>query len=372
MKKAVLLILLGATTLIAQSTNTPNIGLQIPPTGSDDWNLPLDYNFVALDSYLGNQTPLPNGLTTTFYNATVGFKINGSYGTNGYVLTSTGTGTHWAPPGGSGGLTCSALTPGVYPIATGDATCADGTIDYGSTTPDVLTIKSGDEESTIQLINGGSIVDTIQDSGNYELLDSNNLHILDYNNLNSSALTLGVPLYAPQGINVNGLVINYTPGAYQIHGTVNGNFLDIASVYGINISASNSSNVQIFTTGGGSISLDSNSGSVYAGSPTGLSIGTSNDMSGASIGNIRIAATNTPPMSTSGFVDITGPASTAGYGLVLPSAQGMGPLSNNGSGQLSFELLTAPSGSCTPSGLWVFSQDGHATFCNAGTWQTKI
>ncbi len=33
---------------------------------------------------------------------------------------------------------------------------------------------------------------------------------------------------------------------------------------------------------------------------------------------------------------------------------------------------TAPSGSCSTNGAWEFSQDGHATFCSAGTWVTKI
>jgi len=33
---------------------------------------------------------------------------------------------------------------------------------------------------------------------------------------------------------------------------------------------------------------------------------------------------------------------------------------------------TAPSGACAPNGAWVFSQDGHATFCSSGTWSTKI
>lgn len=35
---------------------------------------------------------------------------------------------------------------------------------------------------------------------------------------------------------------------------------------------------------------------------------------------------------------------------------------------------TAPSGSCPTGGLWVFSKDGHATFCpsSGGTWTTKI
>jgi hypothetical protein len=33
---------------------------------------------------------------------------------------------------------------------------------------------------------------------------------------------------------------------------------------------------------------------------------------------------------------------------------------------------TAPSGSCAANGAWVFSQDGHATFCASGIWTTKI
>jgi hypothetical protein len=32
----------------------------------------------------------------------------------------------------------------------------------------------------------------------------------------------------------------------------------------------------------------------------------------------------------------------------------------------------APSGACSTNGLWVFSQDGHATVCLGGTWTTKI
>jgi hypothetical protein len=33
---------------------------------------------------------------------------------------------------------------------------------------------------------------------------------------------------------------------------------------------------------------------------------------------------------------------------------------------------TAPSGTCTTIGIWMFTQDGHATFCNGTTWVTKI
>lgn len=37
-------------------------------------------------------------------------------------------------------------------------------------------------------------------------------------------------------------------------------------------------------------------------------------------------------------------------------------------------VATAPSGTCSVAGAWVFSQDGHATFCPSagGTWTTKI
>jgi hypothetical protein len=34
--------------------------------------------------------------------------------------------------------------------------------------------------------------------------------------------------------------------------------------------------------------------------------------------------------------------------------------------------LTAPAGPCTTKGAWVFSQEGHATYCNGSVWVTKI
>jgi hypothetical protein len=37
-----------------------------------------------------------------------------------------------------------------------------------------------------------------------------------------------------------------------------------------------------------------------------------------------------------------------------------------------FGPSTAPTGSCSANGEWVFSQDGHATLCSSGTWVTKI
>jgi hypothetical protein len=47
------------------------------------------------------------------------------------------------------------------------------------------------------------------------------------------------------------------------------------------------------------------------------------------------------------------------FGLPLTAPEYLGP-------------ATAPTGSCSTNGAWVFSQDGHATFCASGTWVTKI
>jgi hypothetical protein len=69
--------------------------------------------------------------------------------------------------------------------------------------------------------------------------------------------------------------------------------------------------------------------------------------------NMTLALTHSGGGSGTVTLDLT--AATAGVKL----ASVIGP-------------ATAPSGACTVTGAWVFSQDGHATFCSAGTWVTKI
>jgi hypothetical protein len=56
-------------------------------------------------------------------------------------------------------------------------------------------------------------------------------------------------------------------------------------------------------------------------------------------------------------------------GAIVPSVSGSAIYPTT---QSIFGPATAPSGSCSPSGVWVFSQDGHATACISGTWTTKI
>ena len=73
--------------------------------------------------------------------------------------------------------------------------------------------------------------------------------------------------------------------------------------------------------------------------------------------------------------------SNANGGATLPAATGLFNVGTTNqfyvtsAGNVSAPLYTgpatAPSGSCSVVG-WVFSQDGHATFCNGSTWVTKI
>lgn len=46
------------------STSTPNIGLLVPATGSNNWYIPCDYNFNKLDQILGGEIAITNLLVT--------------------------------------------------------------------------------------------------------------------------------------------------------------------------------------------------------------------------------------------------------------------------------------------------------------------
>lgn len=60
MKKLTLLLLLLVASLgRGQNQNTPNIGLQLPPFGSNNWNVPLNYNFTQLDLMLSGNLTIP-------------------------------------------------------------------------------------------------------------------------------------------------------------------------------------------------------------------------------------------------------------------------------------------------------------------------
>jgi hypothetical protein len=56
----------------------------------------------------------------------------------------------------------------------------------------------------------------------------------------------------------------------------------------------------------------------------------------------------------------------------LDDGNGNAAVSGSFTSQAYVGPASAPSGSCPVNGQWVFSQDGHATFCAAGSWVTKI
>jgi hypothetical protein len=63
---------------------------------------------------------------------------------------------------------------------------------------------------------------------------------------------------------------------------------------------------------------------------------------------------------------------TAGLNIDAAATGAPVSLSTQDTLRLSVGYATAPSGACTVNGLWILSEDGHATFCASGTWVTKI
>jgi hypothetical protein len=61
-----LLTLFLSLVSFGQVQNTPNIGLQLPPFGSNNWNVPLNYNFTQLDLFLSGNLTLP-GISISGY-----------------------------------------------------------------------------------------------------------------------------------------------------------------------------------------------------------------------------------------------------------------------------------------------------------------
>jgi hypothetical protein len=94
---------------------------------------------------------------------------------------------------------------------------------------------------------------------------------------------------------------------------------------------------------------------------------------GGEVGGVGVGYGPTAGILPPGLSTPTGiPASFGCTGSTTSTCPG----TVDGNGNASFPTYTgpatAPSGPCSTSGVWVFSQDGHATFCAAGTWTTKI
>ncbi len=106
-------LLLCVSTSSAQTTPTPNIGLEIPSNGSTNWNLPLNFNFNLLDQLLGGKlqpggfglAPAPVfGTGAPTLACTVGVNQGQEYFDTaaGFALYVCNAGV-WNAAGGSGG-----------------------------------------------------------------------------------------------------------------------------------------------------------------------------------------------------------------------------------------------------------------------------
>jgi hypothetical protein len=104
-----------------QVQNTPNIGLQLPPFGSTQWNVPLNYNFTQLDLMLSGNVTLPGisisgyanmpGLTTwtkttSYSTGSVVFYQGVAYASlvNGNLNNTPANGSFWTNAIGVGGV----------------------------------------------------------------------------------------------------------------------------------------------------------------------------------------------------------------------------------------------------------------------------
>ncbi len=72
----ILCVLIFVESGLAQTTSTPNVGLQIPNSGSTNWNLPLNYNFNKIDQLFGGAAIVPN------------FTVSGTINTSNEVISS--------------------------------------------------------------------------------------------------------------------------------------------------------------------------------------------------------------------------------------------------------------------------------------------
>ena len=111
MKKIFLALFLCVSAISAQ-TPTPNIGLQIPATGSNNWYIPLNYNFTKLDLLLGGVSPVPQfRITGNLYVGGV-VQAAGFVGLSGAFATTPGAAQGAVPyfSGSGTGTTISGVT----------------------------------------------------------------------------------------------------------------------------------------------------------------------------------------------------------------------------------------------------------------------
>jgi len=240
MKRISALFFLLASAAWAQVTYTPNVGLQIPATGSANWDQPLNFNFNRLDQLFGGNVIPPGSkvmLTPVFGSGAPAMACVVSLEGNLYFDTSSLPWNQyvchsltWHQAGGGGGGTFPAAG---IPKSTGGGWGPSYNI-HGNSTYVQLSDNTGTSGHVPTYDANGNLKDTYTPHGNGTFIQASDntgtaTHLAAFDA--SGNLTDGGP-----GTNV----VTYTPAWNSLSNYVVGNLVTYSGMSFINILPVNS------------------------------------------------------------------------------------------------------------------------------------
>ena len=160
---------------------------------------------------------------------------------NNELYVSAGNGWQELGAGGGGGGNLSGtLTAGKYPVASGANTLVDGTIDYGVTTPDGITIANAGSGGIAINDSGGGGIDVEATSGPL-ILNGGDVNIA------SSGNDTGISIVGDVAVSVS--TTGTTGGIELANNGTGGTQITDSGGGGINISETAAGGVFVYTTG---------------------------------------------------------------------------------------------------------------------------
>jgi hypothetical protein len=332
----------GTAPVVSSGGTTPAISMPAATAATDGYLAHTDWNtFNGKQSALGF-TPAHSG-TNTDITSLSGLTIALSVaqgGTGDQTLTS-GSALIGA---GTGAVTFQALAGTGAGLTTGPTSATSGNLTNFTGTGGQIA-DSGIAASNVPLLNAGNIFAAAQ-------------------TININATSAPAP---PTGTTLNLSGVNGTTNNFEMWAFGGSPTFRMRRSQGTNASPT------AVTSGNslGSLNIGGYDGSAWSSGQANINGVALNNWS-TSDHSTYLSFITTPSGSTTGAegarLEPSGGLSvgTATFNAADP---GLGIISSQ-NGYIG--AATAPSGSCSPNGVWVLSQDGHATFCASGTWVTKI
>jgi hypothetical protein len=277
MFKRLLLIFAFIPTLMWAQSTTPNIGLQIPATGSNNWYIPLNYDFSRLDLYLSGNAGIPGLLVNGNVNITGTLTAGQITGTGGSVFATAASAGQYSPvyysqnPTGTAFAGVAPFTGFAYYLGNappraatqtnlitlmGGSTCGTAGTAFSPQAADCIavgtgigTINTGATGNIAQYTATGTVVGPATGTNTFLYLNgSSALAAPTTANLNT-LLTSGVVI---GGGTINGTIIGGTTAAAITGTTITGTTLvgsgsGITALNGANISSGNIAIARIAT-----------------------------------------------------------------------------------------------------------------------------